>query len=113
MTSIRDDHSNEREEAPTMPSLSTAVQKGTLAVLQGHSILFTDSETLVVNWLRRRREAMVDTQRVAEQLPSCRNIAELWQVHEEWMDRVRQRLVADLLAPLSCVVRGTTVTPPG
>jgi hypothetical protein len=113
MTSIRDDHSKEREEAPTMPSLSAAIQKGTLAALQGHSILFTNSETLVVNWLRRRREAIADAHWVLEQLPSCRNIAKLWQVQGEWMDRARQRLVADALAPLSCVVRGAAVIPPG
>jgi hypothetical protein len=66
----------------------------------------------MVNWLRRRREAIADAHRALEQLPSCRDVAELWHVHEEWMGRTRQRLVADDLAPLSCVVTGMTVTPP-
>lgn len=80
------------------------VQQGVAAALQAHVFLLTSMEAVADHWIRGRREALNDTQRLIERLPSCRTIVEVVQVQHEWMRGVGQRLVLDVSGPLGTAV---------
>ena len=108
MTLAREQGSKEQVEGAVTIGFMATVHQATLVALQAQSILLNATETLTVNWLRRRREAALDAQRVVEQLPSCRSMAAALQLQQEWVRAVGQRLVDDAVGPLgSAATRAT------
>lgn len=80
MTMTHKQGSNAEADAPLTFVIQTTTLQGMSMALRAYSTLLVGMETLVVQWLHRRREAVSDVQRMLERLPLCRNIGEVWHV---------------------------------
>jgi hypothetical protein len=74
MIRTREPGRKEQVEGPMIFGLPAAARQQTLVALQAQSILLSDAETLMVNWLRRRRDAASDAQRHRDLLESLSTV---------------------------------------
>lgn len=88
------------EEAMTRVAVASARQ-GVQAMLQAQTVLLASAETLMADWLRRRQEGLSDAHRLLERLHACRDVAAMWDAHQEWMQGAGLRLTADVCSPLA------------
>ena len=112
MTMTHKQGSNAEADAPLTFVIQTTTLQGMSMALRAYSTLLVGMETLVVQWLHRRREAVSDVQRMLERLPLCRNIGEVWHVQREWMHGAGQRLLADAFGTVGSAPTRTTTKPP-
>jgi ribose 5-phosphate isomerase len=52
-------------------------------------------ENAITEWLNRRHEAIVDTQRLVSRLGDTQDPAEVWKAQQEWIANELHRLAAD------------------
>jgi len=70
-------------------------------LLKAQADLLSGIETAFPDWLRRRHDAVVDTQQFVERLRMSSNLLETLKTQQEWMARSFLRLAADTAAYLS------------
>lgn len=74
-------------------------------LLKAQADLLVSFQSTMTDWLHRRHEAVVDTQRLMARLRTASDPAELWQVQQEWASGVFQRLAADAAACQSATMQ--------
>jgi hypothetical protein len=86
-------------------------------LLKAQADLLSGIETTFPDWLRRRQDAVEDTQQFVERLRTSSNPLETLKTQQEWMARSFLRLAADTAAYLSITEqmmdRARTWVPPG
>lgn len=77
---------------------STLCTGGTEAFLDAQADLLKGVETAMGEWLRRRQEAIAETQRLVARLRESRDVGEIWKAQQEWASGALQRFAADVSA---------------
>jgi hypothetical protein len=78
--------------------LASALSAGAEPMLKAQADLLVGVESTMTGWLHRRREAVVNTQRLVGRLHGSTDPGELLKVHQEWASGVFDRLAADAAA---------------
>jgi hypothetical protein len=68
---------------------------GAESVLRAESELLADAETTMAKWLQRRREAVLDTQRLVVQMRESRDLSDVFKAQQDWMAGAFRRLAED------------------
>jgi hypothetical protein len=80
---------------------SSMFNPGIGPLLKAQADLLGSVETTFSDWLRRRHDAVVDTQQLVERLHTSSNPLETLKTQQEWMAREFLRLAADTATYLS------------
>jgi hypothetical protein len=75
---------------------STFCNGGTEAFLDAQADMLKGVETAMAEWLNRRREAVLDAQRLVTRMRESRDVTAIWQAQQEWAAGALQRLAADV-----------------
>lgn len=96
---------------------ATPMLQGAQTMVQVHSAVIAGTQSLMEDWMRRRREAITDARRLVERLSGCRDAAGIWDAHDEWLQGATRRLGADVRGPLDvavlCLAGATTACKAG
>src|ERR1700739_1445756 len=68
---------------------------GAESVLRAESELLADAETTMTKWLQRRREAVLDTQRLVVQMRESQDLSDVFRAQQVWMVGAFRRLTED------------------
>jgi hypothetical protein len=87
-------------EAPKEPDAipRAALDWSVGPVLNAQADLLAGAETTVVDWLRRRHEAVVDTQQLIASVHPGVDPADIFRAQRDWLSRSFRRLAADVEA---------------
>ena len=69
--------------------------QGLEAVLASQASLFVNGEAVLMAWMNRRHEAILDAQRLLARMRECRDVSDAIQVQQEWMSGALKRLTDD------------------
>jgi hypothetical protein len=65
------------------------------SMLQAQSNFLVGVEVTMGEWLRHRREALVEAERIVTRMQTCPTLTEMWALQHEWIDHTWQRFAAD------------------
>lgn len=83
------------QQKSTAAFFSTVFHSGAEPVLKAQADLLASFETSVTAWLRRRHEAVTDTQALVARLRTSSDPAEVASAQQEWVAAAVRRLSAD------------------
>jgi len=102
----------EQQRAGSAFLASAVFNPGAEAMLAAQAAMFVEGEGVLIAWLNRRHEAILDMQRLFARMRECRDLDEATQMQQEWIGRAFKRLADDALGSLRAVqtVLGAAVT---
>jgi hypothetical protein len=65
------------------------------AMLAAQASLFVNGEAVLMAWMNRRHEAILDAQRLLARMRECRDFSDAIQAQQEWMSGALKRLTDD------------------
>ncbi len=77
---------------------ASVLNSGADPLLKAQADLLVSAETTVTDWLRRRQEAVAETQNLVSRLRTSSDPAELLKAQQEWVSGAFRRLSADAAA---------------
>lgn len=86
------------QQKATAAFFSTMINSGADPVLKAQADLLASVETTMTAWLRRRHEAVQETQHLVARLRTTSDPAEFMNAQQEWMSGAFRRLTADAAA---------------
>jgi hypothetical protein len=85
----------EQQRAGSAVFTNALFNQGTEAMLAAQAAMFVNGEGVLMAWLNRRHEAILDMQRLFARMRECRDISEAMQAQQEWMSGTLKRLTDD------------------
>jgi hypothetical protein len=77
------------------PAKTSVFDWGVGTILDARAEMLADAETMMTAWLRRRREAVLDTKQLLAQSQISADPAGAFTAQRQWVSRSLQRLTAD------------------
>jgi len=74
---------------------SALFNPGTEVLLKSEAEFLASAESTMVEWLHRRREAVLDAQRLFVRMRECRDLTDLFNAQQDWVAGAFDRLAAD------------------
>lgn len=74
---------------------STLLNQGSEALLRAESEFLTGAEATITEWLHRRREAILDTQRLLARVRESHDVSDVLKAQQDWMAETFRRLADD------------------
>jgi hypothetical protein len=75
---------------------ATFCSGATEAFLGAQAGLLKGAETVITEWLRRRKEAIADAHRLVARVRESRDVSDIWNAQLEWAAGARPRLATDV-----------------
>ena len=78
--------------------VSESLIGGTETFFAAQAELIAEVRAVALTWLRRRQDMINEAQQSLDEMRTCRTIADLLRVQQEWINRSMQRFASDVVA---------------
>lgn len=86
---------SEQQRAGAALFSNAVFNQGLEAMLAAQASLFVNGEAMLMAWMNRRHEAILDAQRLLARMRDCRDFSDAVQAQQEWMSGALKRLTDD------------------